>query len=206
MSNESKLLKEALAPNSDQLNADDLIGGAIDIVIRKVTVAASGQQRIAFYYHGDNDKPYKPCKSMGRLIMEIWGDEPAKYIGRGIRLYRDPEVKMKGVVVGGVRISHMTDINEERAIPITVKRGVKEPWTVKPLVMQKPQGQQDKSEAAKKKAAEIIAEINGGGDVDAILQREAAVIERFRNAYSGLYNDIINASTSVNFSDEEIPA
>lgn len=133
--NESSLLRAALEPKSDQLNADDLIAGSIDVVIRKVTVAASGEQRIAFYYHGDNNKPYKLGKSMGRVVMEAWGDEPQKYIGRGLRLYRDPEVKMKGEKVGGIRISHMTDISEAMSIPITTKRGERKPWIVKPLVI-----------------------------------------------------------------------
>lgn len=136
MSSDAENLKRALEPKSDQLNADDLIAGPIDVVIRKVTVAASGEQRIAFYYHGDNNKPYKPGKAMGRLIMEAWGDEPAKYIGRGLRLYRDPEIKFGKDQVGGIRISHMTDIPETISVPITVKRGERKPWIVRPLVMQ----------------------------------------------------------------------
>lgn len=154
---QSELMKQALAPKSDQLNADDLIGGPINIRIRRVVVLGSGEQRISIFYDGDNDKPYKPGKSMGRVIAEIWGIDPAKYIGGYLTLYRDPSVKMKGEIVGGTRISHISGIDEEREIALTEKRGSKKPFTVKPFVgevSQAPAINVDELKADGNKAAE----------------------------------------------------
>jgi hypothetical protein len=196
---------DAIKPKSDQLNADDLIAGAITVTITSVS-KRQGEQPVAVSYEGDNGKPFYPCKSMTRVLVHAWGKYADQWAGKRLTLYRDPKVTWAGAEVGGIRISHMSDIPHDLTMSLTASKQSKKPYTVKLLTEAPPAPKVDKSEAAKKKAAEIIAEINSGGDVDVILQREAAVIERFRNAYSGLYNDIINASTAVNFSDEEIPA
>lgn len=165
MSNDSELLKAALAPKSDQLNADDLITGAIDIVVRKVTIAASGQQRISLFYHGDNNKPYKPGKMMGRLIMELWSNEPSKWLAQGLRLYRDPEVTMKAEKVGGIRISHLTGIDKETEVTLTVSKGVRKTFTVYPLVATAPKPVATPAAAAAPKP--ISAETKAAGDTEA---------------------------------------
>jgi len=48
-------------------------------------------------------------------------------------LYRDPAVKWAGMEVGGIRISHMTDIGENMTMALTVTRANKKPFTVRPL-------------------------------------------------------------------------
>jgi len=196
---------DAIKPKSDQLNADDLIAGPITVEISKVS-KRQGEQPVAVSYIGDNGKPYYPCKSMTRVFVHAWGKYAEKWVGKKLTLFRDPKVTWAGAEVGGIRISHMSDIPHDLTMSLTASKQSKKPYTVKLLVESASAPKVDKSDAAKKKAAEIIAEIQAGGDVDAILQREAAVIERFRNAYSGLYNDIINATTEINFNDEEIPA
>ena len=51
---------DTVIPNSQQLNADDLIGGqSRTIKITNVTIAM-GEQPVAIHYEGDNGKPYKP--------------------------------------------------------------------------------------------------------------------------------------------------
>ena len=62
---------ESIAPKSNQLNADDLIGGrSITIKITKVSGVA-GEQPICINYEGDNGKPYYPCKSMRRVLVHV---------------------------------------------------------------------------------------------------------------------------------------
>jgi hypothetical protein len=192
---------ETLAAKSDQLNNVDLIGGERIIKITRVEVQKA-EQPATIYYEGDNGKPWKPCLTMRRVIAGVWGKEKENYIGRHIELFRNPEIAFGKEKTGGTRISKMSHIEKDITVVVPVSRGKFAPYTVKPLIL----SAAPKEEAAKKKAADIIAEIQAGGNVDAILQREAAVIERFRNAYSGLYNEIINATTEINFSDEEIPA
>lgn len=123
---------------SDILNADDLIGKPpMTVKITKVS-SVSGEQPISINFEGDNDKPFMPCKSMRRLLVFIWGKDGKNYVGKRMTLYRDPEVKFGGLKVGGVRISHMSDIDEERTVALTASKGKKAGYTVKPLPADKP--------------------------------------------------------------------
>jgi len=129
---------QTVIPKSDQLNADDLIGGQYKTIkITKVSLLA-GEQPIAINYDGDNGKPWKPCKSMRRVLINVWGGDGNKYIGRSLTLYRDDSVKFGGVDVGGLRISHMSDITEPKTMAITATRANRKPFTVKPLTTQQP--------------------------------------------------------------------
>jgi hypothetical protein len=124
-----------IAPKSNQLNADDLIGGR-NITIKVTKVAGvSGEQPIAINYEGDNGKPYMPCKSMRRVLVHLWGDKGQEYVGRSMTLYCDPTVKFGGMEVGGIRISHMSHITKEITIALTSSKANRKPFTVKPLVV-----------------------------------------------------------------------
>ena len=110
-------LRGTIKPKSDQLNADDLIGGPITIRITSVTVG-EGEQPVSISYEGDGGKPYKPGKSMRRVLVNLWGPDGAVYVGRLLTLYRDEEVVFGGVAVGGIRISHASDIAEPVELPL----------------------------------------------------------------------------------------
>lgn len=127
-------MRQAIIPKSDQLNADDLIGGTMTIKITGVDVRGGQEQPVSIHFEGDNGKPYKACKSMCRVMVSAWGPDSSKYVGRSMTLYRDPKVKWGGMEVGGIRISHMTDIDGELTMALTVTRANKKPYTVKPLV------------------------------------------------------------------------
>ena len=126
-----------IIPKSDQLNADDLIGREMTIKITGVTITP-GEQPVAVHFEGDNGKPYKACKSMCRVMVSAWGSDSKKYIGRSMTLYRDAKVKWGGMEVGGIRISHMSDIGEDMTMALTVTRANKKPFTVRPLLAQSP--------------------------------------------------------------------
>ena len=127
-------LAAAIAPKSDQLNADDLIPGPREIVITGVRVKPKGnEQPISIHYEGDQGKPWKPCKSMARLLVILWGPDSSAYAGRRLRLYRDPSVRFGSDAVGGIRVSHMSHIDREQSVPLTVTRGRRAPYTVKHL-------------------------------------------------------------------------
>jgi hypothetical protein len=128
-------LRPAIAPKSDQLNADDLIGGPMTIIITKVSVI-SGEQPISVSYEGDRGKPWKPCKSMGRVLVLMWGADGKAYTGRSVTLYRDPSVRFGPETVGGIRISHMSHIDGDRTVALTTTRGRRAPYTVKQLAAQ----------------------------------------------------------------------
>ncbi len=131
--NEANMLK-ACEPKSDQLNADDLMGGrTLTIKITKVS-GLEGEQKIAINYEGDNGKPYKPGKSMCRVLVSVWGAKGSDYVGRSMTLYRDDSVMFGPIATGGIRISHMSHLAEQMTIALTNKKGSRKPFIVKPLV------------------------------------------------------------------------
>lgn len=75
---------------------------------------------------------------MRRIIYSVWGGESSDYVGRSMTLYVDPTVAYKGQIVGGVRISHMSNITERKSIMLTIRQGQKAPWTIEPLVIDEP--------------------------------------------------------------------
>lgn len=126
-------LLETIIPKSDQLNADDLIGCSRTITITDVDVKMGGEQPVEIHYEGDNGRPYKPCKSMRRVLVQVWGADGKQYVGRSLTLYCDPSVKFGGQAVGGIRISHMSHMDAPRTLALTTTRGKKAAFVVKPL-------------------------------------------------------------------------
>jgi hypothetical protein len=121
-----------LAPKSNQLNTDDLITGPRTITVTAVK-AGNNEQPVAIYFEGDDGKPWYPCKSMRRVLVAAWGADASQYVGRGITLFRDPEVQYGGIKVGGIRISHLSGIDSPLSIALTVTRQKRAPYRVEPL-------------------------------------------------------------------------
>ena len=131
-------LSEGTKPKSDQLNADDLIGGPMTIEVTEVKDTGADQQRYWVHFVGDNGKPWKPCKSMLRVLVHLWGKDGTAYSGRRLTLFCDPTVTFGPDTTGGIRISHMSDIAQDTTVPLTVKRGKKKPYHVRKLASEKP--------------------------------------------------------------------
>lgn len=130
-------ISKTVITKSDQLNADDLIGGPIIIQITDVK-KVENDQPVIIHYQGDNGKPYKPCKSMRRALIHCWGANAAAYPGRSLKLFCDPAVTFGGEKVGGIRISHASHINGPQNFPLSVTRGKKKIYTVNPLEVPAP--------------------------------------------------------------------
>lgn len=126
-------MAQVIIPKSDQLNADDLIAGPITVRISGVTIRPGTEQPISIHYEGDKDKPYKACKSMCRVMVTAWGPDSKRYVGRSLTLYRDASVKWGGMDVGGIRISHMSDIDGKLTMALTMTKQSRKPFTVLPL-------------------------------------------------------------------------
>lgn len=127
-------ISSTIIAKSDQLNADDLIGGSITVTITNVSLTESPDQPLTINYDGDNGRPYKPCKSMRRVLAAAWGNDGSKFIGRRVTLFRDPRVKWAGQEVGGVRISHMSDLPKPVInLSLQVTRGKKAPYEIRRL-------------------------------------------------------------------------
>jgi hypothetical protein len=122
-----------IAPKSDQINADDLIGGPRTITITKVTGnEGNAEQPVNVFFDG-HDNPFRPCKSMRRVMVSIWGADASQYVGKAMTIYRDPKVKWGGMEVGGIRISHMSGLTAPKQMALTETRAKRTPYTVQPL-------------------------------------------------------------------------
>ena len=132
-------MAEYTAPNTDQLNADSLIGGPLTVTITAVRAnEGSAEQPVSISYDGDAGKPYKPCKSMRRVMVHCWGADAKAYIGRSLTLYCDPSVQFGGMKVGGIRISHMSHIDEAKTMALTATKAKRAAFTVRPLQIAQP--------------------------------------------------------------------
>lgn len=126
-------LTETIAPKSDQLNADDLMSGPRTFTIKDV-YAHAGEQPVAVdLVEFPDGRPFLPCKSMRRVMVMAWGPDASAYKGRRLTLYRDPKVRFGGQDVGGIRISEMSHIDQPLTLALTVTRGKRAPYVVKPL-------------------------------------------------------------------------
>lgn len=168
-------LAETIIPKSDQLNADDLISGTITIKVTAIKGSNEPQQPVSISYEGDNGKPYKPCKSMRRVLVSAWGANGAEYVGRSMTLYRDDSVVFGGIAVGGIRISHISHIDKDLTMPLTVSRTSRKPYSVKRLEVAAPQ--------PKAKADLTPTHQKWGGAVSA-LAKDETTIEAIRKAFN----------------------
>lgn len=133
-------MSKTTAPKSDQMNYDDFIGGPKNITITRVDISNNTEedQPAKVFYQGDNGKPYKPCKSMRRVMVAVWGKDSTQYVGRSMTLFGDPNVVWAGQPVGGIRISHMSHMDKPMNVVISLSKGKRVPCSIKPLVIDLP--------------------------------------------------------------------
>ncbi len=139
-------ITQTTAPKSDQQNFDDYVGGPKTVTISKVS-AGSAEQPVDIQLVEFPGRPFKPSKSMRRVLVAAWGQETDVYIGRKMTLFGDPTVKFGGVAVGGIKISHLSHIDKELKIALTVTRGRREPFIVQPLADSAPVTRQSLKDA-----------------------------------------------------------
>ena len=125
-------MTSTIQPRSDQLNADDLLAGPMTVTITEVT-QGNAEQPVNVNTVETPGRPYKPSKSMRRVMVAAWGKDASAYAGRRLTLYCNPEIKFGGDKVGGIEISHMSDIDGDLKVSLTATRGKKKLHTVKPL-------------------------------------------------------------------------
>lgn len=126
-------MTETIAPRSDQLNADDLIAGPRVVTITAVKRGTPEQPVNIITAEFGPERPYKPSKSMRRVLVAAWGTKAQEYVGRKLIIYRDPDITFGKERVGGIRISAMSDIPAPVTVALTVTRGRRQPFTVEPL-------------------------------------------------------------------------
>ena len=48
-----------------------------------------------------------------KVLVFAWGEDGTQWIGRSMTLFNKPDVKFGGVMVGGIRISHLSHIDHQ---------------------------------------------------------------------------------------------
>ena len=113
---------------SDQLNADDLVGGPITVQITHANQGGAEQPVILRISGGH--MPWKPSKTALRVLVAAWGTDAGAWVGRWVTLYRDSAVKWAGVAVGGIRVSALSHIDQPITLSLAETRGQKKTWRV----------------------------------------------------------------------------
>ncbi|MGW9268359.1 hypothetical protein [Microbacterium sp. NPDC055599] len=128
-------ITDALAPNSDQLDAIELVAP------RTFTIAAGGRlavrdgKTVAEIALEGFPRVWRPSKGMLDVLARCWGSDAKQWVGRRVTLYNDPDVMFGKDRVGGIRVSHLSHIDGEQSVPIRASgRGrAPKPWRVQPL-------------------------------------------------------------------------
>jgi len=123
-------ISDTLAAKSDQLNAADLAQPLTTQIVR----ASRGEPDQPLNLHlSDWPHPWRPCKSMRRLLSQLWGTDAAQWVGRAVRLYCDPTAEWAGKPVGGIRVSGASHIDRPVDVRLPVRRGQYVVYRVEPL-------------------------------------------------------------------------
>lgn len=124
-------MKITAEPRSDQYNADDLVGGSRDFTVAGVR-AGTAEQKYDVLLEGET-RCWRPPLTVLRLLMAAWGDDAANWVGKRVRLYRDPTIRFGKDVTGGIRVSHISGIDKPLTVALTATRGKRSAHTVDPM-------------------------------------------------------------------------
>jgi hypothetical protein len=124
-------LTDTIAPNSDQLDSVDFLQGPRTFTIERVS-KGDAEQPVQIHLV-DFPRPWRPGKSMRRVLVACWGADASTYAGRRVQLFCDPKVVFGGQAVGGTRIAALSHIDKAKQVPLLVARGKSAIFTVQPL-------------------------------------------------------------------------
>jgi hypothetical protein len=125
-------ISQTTAPKSDQQNFDDYVAGPKVVTVAEVKPGTS-EQPVEVHLVEFPGRPYKPSKSMRRVLVAAWGADSTPWAGRRMQLVGDPTVKFGGTTVGGIKIGALSHIDKRLTISLTVTKGKRSPHVVEPL-------------------------------------------------------------------------
>lgn len=129
-------LSKTIIPKSDQINFEDVQSQSITAVIKSVR-AGTSDQPVFIDLVGFDGRPYKPSKSMRRVLIGGWGSDGHSWVGKSLTLIGDPSVKFGGVAVGGIKVYAMSDVEADFSMMLSVSRGKRQEHRVRKLEVQK---------------------------------------------------------------------
>lgn len=179
-------ITDTLAPKSDQINADDFIGRTAVVTVAGVERIA-GEQPLAVHLHEFPGRPWKPGKTVRRILAAAWGTDAAQWAGRRMELFTDAEVTFGKTKVGGIRISRMSHLDKPLSLALTASKGKKQTHRIEPLPDTTPSHEVQPDWQA------LIAE--AGDDVKKL--RAMWTDAQDRGASEAILNDIKTAATAA---------
>jgi hypothetical protein len=132
-------VSSTILSKSDQLNASDLIGNEMILTVSGVHLVSSPDQPMIINYIDDDGRPYKPCKSMRRVLVGLWGKDASQWIGRSVGVYNEPSVKWAGKEEGGVRIKSMSHIEKNKSVTTSESKHKKTTYLISVLQVEQKQ-------------------------------------------------------------------
>lgn len=124
-------ISETLAPDSDQLDAIELVAGPRIFTIESVS-KGDVEQPVNVHFK-EFPRPWRPSKGMRRVLAACWGVETSEWAGRRCELFFDPSVTFGKDQPGGTRIRRLSHIDKPKKVPLLVSRGKSAMWLVEPL-------------------------------------------------------------------------
>lgn len=182
-------MTSVIIPKSDQLNADSLLAGPMTVTIKEVVIHGGQEQPVSIALH-ETPLFFRPCKSMSRVLVAAWGADAKAYVGRSLTLYRDPTVKWGGLEVGGIRISHMSNIDGAKMLMLTATKGSRKPHKVLPLATQTEVDPAEKWAAA---YGAKLATLTDLAAVEAFGDQKAAKLAELQGARPDLHKNVTAA-------------
>lgn len=161
-------LRASVIPNSDQLNYEDVQSTVITAVVTAVT-SGSKEQPVNVHLAGFDGRPYKPSKTMRRLIIAGWGDRADDWIGKSLSIKGDPSIRFGGVAIGGIRVIALSDISDPFSLMLSTSRGKRSEYRIEKLKIQ------NVAEKPKRSSSDILTAftewVSNESDSDQILQK-----------------------------------
>ena len=127
-------LSGTIKAKSDQLNADDLVAGPITVQVEGINLTKDPKQPVHIFYYGCENKPFKPCLTVRRILIALWGVDGNQWANKWMNLYVDATVSFGNQKnIGGIRVDAVSHIASTATISLTVSRGKKQHFTIKPI-------------------------------------------------------------------------
>ena len=125
-------MRVTVEKKTDQLNYEDFLGGATMTVTVAEVRKGNKEQPYDIAIEGDR-RVWRPAATVLKILVAAWGDDAKVWAGRRATLYGDPTVTFGRERVGGIRVSHLSHINEPLTLSLTETRGKRKVWKIDPL-------------------------------------------------------------------------
>lgn len=176
-------ISNALIAKSDQLNAIDLIGAPSTVTIVNVEFVEGSEQPVKIFTDVfGQGRPFKPSKTVLRMLAGAWGRETNAWVGKRMALYREATVRWAGEEVGGIRIQALSDIAKPIVFNLPTSKGKHTKSTVQPLAAAAP----PRNWLAEAATLTVAADLNRLGHAAHAAGADAETMGKLRAMLEGL--------------------